>query len=485
MGEKFNIIFLIVDALRAENLSCYGYPKLTSPNIDLMAKRGVLFENAYSCTDNTDPSFISIFSGKYPISHGIIHHGKGIEEGEIQNFNLMGTKLLPEIVKSRGYYTIGIDWLGRWHKNGYEFYGISEEMVSLDRVSFISQAKKYVHKLPNPIQSTITWVWKLIGQSKVSKQEARSLTDLAISLLKRLRGGNFYLLIHYWDVHTPFDTIPDSYVDKFYEIGGNETVKEMLKKIEYPEWRDVVKRYHLKGIRYIDEITAKYNGAINFVDHEIGRLINFLKDEGIYDQTLIILTGDHGDNHMRDGVFVGHFGLYDKVIHIPLVLAGAGLPQNRRIHSFVQHIDITPTILDMLGADSNSFNFDGKSLCPLIYGEEKELHSEVFAMEAGRRRFAIRTENYKYIYSPTEKDLLNDFWKKKGIIFRSTYNNRIELYDLKKDSEESQNIVFEKTELGKEMEYRLLKWIKKLETRKEKIIIKNKIKKLKLSQDKA
>jgi len=476
MEEKFNIIFLIVDALRAQNLSCYGYSKPTSPNIDLMAKRGVLFENAYSCTDNTDPSFTSIFSGKYPISHGIMHHAE-ISEKEIQDFRLTQTKLIQQILKSMGYFTLGIDWLGRWHKEGYNFYGISEAGPT-NRAPFTSRAGKYVDKLPYSIQSIITWTWKLIGQSQPTKQEARTLTNLAINLLKKLREKNFFLLVHYWDVHTPFDTIPDSYVNRFYERKSNETVEEMLKKIEYPVWRDKVKRYHLKGIKYIDDIAANYNGAINFVDHEIGRLISFLKEEGIYDQTFIVLTGDHGDNHTRDGIFVGHHGLYDKVIHIPFILAGAGLPRGKRIHGFVQHIDITPTIFDMLAVDSNSFNFDGKSLLPLIHGEEKQLRSEVFAMEAARRRFAIRTENYKYIYSPSEGDLLDDFWKKKGILFRPVYNNRTELYDLRKDPGESQNIIVEKAEIAKEMEFTLVECVKRLETKKEKVILKNRIKRL-------
>ncbi len=316
-----------MDALRAQNLSCYGYSKPTSPNIDLMANRGVLFENAYSCTDNTDPSFTSIFSGKYPISHGIIHQAE-ISEKEIQDFSSTQTKLIQQILKSMGYFTLGIDWLGRWHKKGYNFYGISEAGPT-NRTSFINRAEKHANKLPYSIRSIITWTRKLIGQSQSRKQEARSLTNLAVNLLKKLREKKFFLLVHYWDVHTPFDTIPDSYVNKFYERKSNKTVKEMLKKIEHPVWRDKVKRYHLKGIKYIDEIAAKYDGAINFVDHEICRLINFLKDEGIYDRTLIVLTGDHGDNHMRDDIFVGHYGLYDKVIHIPLILAGAELPPSR------------------------------------------------------------------------------------------------------------------------------------------------------------
>jgi len=478
MNEKFNIIFLVVDALRAENLSCYGYPELTTPNIDAMAERGILFENAYSCIDNTDPSFTSIFSGKYPISHGINHQAE-ISKKEIQEFRLTQTKLIHQILKPLGYFTIGIDWLGRWHKENYDFYGIAEEVETVHKDSLVHRVGKYIGTLPYPIRSLIRRSWNLIGQSPPPKQEARSLTNLAMNRLKNVQEKNFFLLIHYWDVHTPFDTIPASYVHKFYKKKTNITVKEMLKKIEYPIWKDKVKQYHLKGINYIDEITAKYNSAINFVDHEISRLLTFLKDEGLYEHSLIVLTGDHGDNHMRGGIFVGHSGLYERVIHIPLVLAGGGLPQGKRICGFVQHIDIVPTILDMLGVDSHSFNFDGKSLLSLIHGERKQLRSEVFVMEAARRRFAIRNENYKYIYSPADGDLLHTFWKKRDILFRPVYNNRIELYNLRKDPEESHNIAAENIELAKEMEHTLLEWIKNLETKKEEVILRNRIEGLK------
>lgn len=480
MDKKFNVIFLIVDALRAENLSCYGYSKPTSPNIDHLAREGVLFENAYSCTDHTDPSFTTIFSGKHPISHGIIHHGAGIERKEILDFDLTGTKLISQILKRIGYYTVGIDWLRRWHRRGYDFYSETEEEPKYTKTTtfLMKRGEKYMRPL---IQPTIGRILRFMGFS-YSKREARNYTNLAIKVLKKLQRKNFFLLIHYWDVHTPFDTVPKSYANKFYRRNDHERVKEMLEKIECPEWRNKVRHYHLKGVKYVDEISAKYDGAINFLDHEIRRLLDVLKEENVYDQTLILLSADHGDNLVRNGIFVGHFGLYEKVIHVPLILAGAGLPRGKKIESFVQHIDVVPTILDMLDVDVSASYLDGKSLLPLIRGKKKKVRSSVYAMESGRRRFVIRKSNYKFIYSPSEEDLNHRTYLKKGISFRPVYNNRVELYDLKKDPKESQNIFEEKPYVAKEMEKRLLEWIKMLETKKLKVIVRNKIKKLKFSR---
>jgi len=108
---KPNVIFIIIDALRADHLSCYGYLKETSPNIDKLAEGGTLFNSCYSCTTATDSSLTSIFSGRYPVSHGIIDHGPRVGQDEIYALSASGTIFLPEILKHEGYTTIALDWL--------------------------------------------------------------------------------------------------------------------------------------------------------------------------------------------------------------------------------------------------------------------------------------------------------------------------------------------------------------------------------------
>lgn len=127
-----NILFIIIDALRVKNLSCYGYEKEVSPNIDDLATQGILFADVYSCINTTDPSLTTIFSGRYPLSHGILGHGARVTVEEINQFNSFGIQLLPEILKSHGYTTLAVDWLGRWHKRGYDYYSAySHEVTSM------------------------------------------------------------------------------------------------------------------------------------------------------------------------------------------------------------------------------------------------------------------------------------------------------------------------------------------------------------------
>ena len=268
-----NVIIIVGDGLRTVNLGCYGYSRNTTPTIDQMAKDGVLFEDAYSCTNHTDPSFTTILSGKYPLSHGIIHHGStshGVTEEELKVFAMTDTRLLSEILKSRGYYTIALDWLGRWHKRGYDFYGETQGLSSALVV------EKTLNRLPSRINKWTGMKLQRIGFALPSRS-GKCYTDLAIKLLKEKRRDNFFILLHNWDTHTPFSTLPSSYVHKFYDGAGGEKVEEMLKRIDNPKWRQIARDYHLQGVEYVNEIPALYDGAVNSFDRSVERLLNSLR----------------------------------------------------------------------------------------------------------------------------------------------------------------------------------------------------------------
>ena len=161
-----NIIFIVVDGLRSENLGCYGYHRNTSPNIDKLAREGILFENCYSCSTSTDPSFTSMFSGKYPISHGITHHAFKITDEEKERLDISNTKMLAEILKSQGYTTIGLAWIGstrlnlRWHKRGFDYYWGYEGGTSLNE----SVVNKMLKKLPVSLHNFIFKIWEFLHQ---------------------------------------------------------------------------------------------------------------------------------------------------------------------------------------------------------------------------------------------------------------------------------------------------------------------------------
>lgn len=471
-----NIILIVIDALRAKNLGCYGHHRKTSPNIDKIAENGILFERAYACTNHTDPSFTTISTGLYPISHGIIHHGMDVKEEEIIDFYNVSPISLPQILRKNGYNTFAISWLRRWHKRGYDFYGesidtsIRAKNKKLDL--FLKELGKIFVKLPLPIYNRIKKIWRKVGLSQPTRNGS-IVTELAMKLIKNRTKENFFILLHYTDVHYPYITLPKEYRYKFLEDKNSDhktPINILNSKIKNKKWREKVIKCFLEGIEYIEDIYSIYDGAINYVDNEIGRLIDFLKKEREYDKTIFIITSDHGDGLIWDEIFIAHCGLYEPIINVPLIIYGKNLPKNVKIKNFVQHVDLAPTILELVGIDPKPYNFDGMSFLNMIYNKHNRIRNEIFAVEATiDNRFAIRDNNYKYISSINGK-------------IESKYKIGVrdveELYYLVTDPKEEYNIAHEKKDIAKEYKRKLLIWIKNLNLKKKERIKIRKISKI-------
>jgi arylsulfatase len=437
MEKRPNILFIVVDALRARNLGCYGYSKSTSPNIDNLAREGALFQSAYSCATTTHPSFTSIFSGRYPLSHGIMKHERMLTPKDVKTLDDSGTVLLPEVLKSNGYKTLAIDWLGRWHRRGYDYYSgtLSRQRLRLywllGRVIKLERLSTYIaHR-------------KLIDHGGV-------VTNRAVETLRKFHGERFFLLLHYWDTHIPYNP-PKRYVKQFIDsdYGKNQSLQEICSQFDTKHAPYM--RHRIFGTaKDTNEVQARYDGAIAFVDYQIKRLIETLERYGILDETLIIITSDHGESLTEHEIYFGHHGLYDVTIHVPLIFRWPEFAQKRKIQSFIQHVDIVPTLYDLLGIKAKT-PLDGRSLVPLVDEEIRELRSSVYVEEAdAERKVAIRTCDYKYIRALSEKDAVCNWCGK-------VHGGPEELYDLNEDPEENQNLVKErvteaqalKEELGK------------------------------------
>ena len=409
-----NIIFIAIDALRARNLSCYGYPISISPNIDRIAKEGILFEDSYSCANCTDASRTTLFSGMYPTSHGILGHGgrwRGKKVGEVDTKKLddSGIRFLPEILKAKGYTTLAVDWLGRWHKRGFDHY--SGMLSKTKPISFP------IKKVDNRLNILSRRYASLQKSSFID--DATSVTDYGKWLIKECHRKRFFLFLHYWDVHTPYAP-PRKFFEHVTQTGVGRRILSLLKTKRAREERR-------------EERKLRYLASIAYVDHEIGRLIKTLEQYGIYDETLLILTSDHGESLGEHNIFFDHHGLYDVSIHVPLIFRYSLYGKNRRLSGFVQHHDIVPTILDILNI--GGIKLDGKSLLLMLNDRYNEIHKAVYCEEAlSQRKRCIRTHEYKYIMAPSRKGA---FCRK----CKCVHGGVEELYDLKKDPGETKNIV--------------------------------------------
>jgi len=460
MTSDINVVFIIIDALRARNLSCYGYPKQTTPNIDALARKGVLFENAFSCTNVTDSSLTSIFSGKYPINHGIVSHGIRLQEEQLRKISTIS--FLHEILKSHGYVTLAVDWLKRWHKRNYDVYYDLYHGQEDPHGIYKKRATKF--KMLKAVADTLRFfkMDKIYRKGKGTLKygrEAATVSDVAAELMEQNLNSKFFIFMHYWDTHSMYNP-PKSYTEKFYhseENSGRQSIEEMLNQIQN-EGRRKYLRQHLKNAPNLDYVVAQYNGAIAYADHEVGRIMNLIEDRNLSEKTLVILTSDHGESLTEHGIFFDHHGLYDVSIHVPLILKGPGLPEGKKIKGLVQHVDLAPSILDILNIPiSNEKTFDGRSLFPLINGEVKEGHPAIFVEEAYyERKRAVRTTKYKYI----------EALSKEGAMCRCCqciHGGLEELYDLSKDPQETQNIVKEEPKVKNNLRKMLSKWVKSFE----------------------
>ncbi len=411
MTERPNVVILAVDTLRADHLGCYGYHYDTSPNIDRLATQGILAEKMFCPVIPTLPSFTTLYTGQYPLTHGIVGYG-----GKAQ-LAREAPHLVPQFLQA-GYTTCAVDNLMRerlWLGRGYEYY------------------------IDPGIKRTYS--------QAVTCEE---LNARALPWLRQHHEEPFFLFIHYWDPHTPY-LPPRRYRNMFYE-GGNPTDPDNHALDEF--WnqpfgaiaRDTWLRSSNGLITDPDYVRALYDREIRHVDDGIGEVLTTLDELGLSDNTLVILMADHGESMTEHGIFFDHFGLYDCTIRVPFVARWPGkLRSGARMPEFLQISDIAPTLIDGAGLTIPK-KMDGHSFWPLLTDDSATGgHERVISVEASwQAKWSLRTKEHKFILA-REPDLLG--------------NPPRELYDLTVDPGETTNIADDRPELVAELEASLESWI--------------------------
>ena len=395
-----NIILIVIDALRARNLSCYGGERGSSPNIAKIAGKGILFENAFCSWNTTDQSLTAILSGRYPRTHGIVHHGDKTKPEDLNAFQRLNIKLFSQILQQNGYTTLAIDWMARWFKKGFDYYGYTPERNLLEKLIYYLITLPYVQLrymamhigllriYSKKRKFSLASFWKgftgvmrtfLFTFELARIQDAGFVTALAEELLEKVKKEKFFLFLHYWDTHTPYNC-----PKKFLKRGKSHlTSKEIL--------------------------LSKYHGAVRYVDQQLGRLFDALKDKKLLKDTLVIITSDHGDSLTEHEIFFDHHGLYDITTHVPLILYyPEAFSEPKKVKGFVQHVDLAPTLCELLNIEYKDYGFDGVSFMPLIRREKEEIRHYVFNEESYvQRKIGFRTKKFKYIFAPDGVGMCN------------------------------------------------------------------------------
>ena len=400
-----NIVLIALDTQRADHLGCYGYLRRTSPFIDSLARRGVLFERCYAPNIPTHPSFTTMLTGKEAITHNIVNIGGGEPIAE-------GVRLLPEILKEHGYTTAAVDSMGRHFSCGFDEY-----------VSY-----QWDRSVPHLLR------------------KAETVTEKALPVIERLKGEAqpFFLFLHYWDPHTPY-LPPPPYDRKFYPRDRDPYDPNNHSMDEAWSWEPFKWYFHqwIPGVTDAEYVNALFDGETAYMDRHLRPVFKAL--EPVRDDTLVILTADHGEILNEQLGYYDHHGLYEGNIHVPLILSWPGkLPAGRRVPGFVQNLDLAPTLLELAGIVDRD-GMEGLSLLPTVFGLREGNYDELYFSEASwELKRAIRTARWKLIDS-IEPDPHGRPMQ--------------ELFDLQADPGEQRNVIAEHPEVARELARNLADWV--------------------------
>jgi arylsulfatase A-like enzyme len=407
-----NILVFAIDSIRRDHMSCYGYPRLTTPYFDRLAAKGVLFENAFSAYIPTTPAYSSMLTGQDVVSHQMVSLGpKGPLDPK--------QPTLPELLKKAGYKStvVGFD---KGLYRGFDTY--------LNFPGWPSWEDRPARK-------------------------AENLNAVALPELNKMHasGQPWLLFLRHMDPHAPY-LPPAPYDTMFYSKDPcDKKLPYTMKPVfNFKPFRDFHKSWMPPGLRDKDYVIAQYDGEIAYMDACCQRIITRLEELGCMEDTLIVITGDHGETLYDHEIWFDHHGLYEPTLVVPLVYYWPGrVPQGVRSKAYSLHQDLIPTILDVCGLKSLSkgAKFDGVSLKPYFTKTNDSPRSEFYISECTwQRKHGWRTPTWKF-WDALEPDF--------------HHKPAVELYNLIEDPEESNNLAESRKDIVEYLRAQRNAWIEK------------------------
>lgn len=348
--RNFNLVIIVSDALRQDAIGAYG-GKTPTPNIDALARNGVLFENAYSTSPWTAPSCVSMFTGHYASSYGCSDPAKSSLEDLMRIYVPHSERLLAEVLKEKGYATTRAveNANAELHNNLQGFdplvvSGTIREILSRDVLTQIENITGV------PFDGSGVHVNSFV----VFKQ-----------LLNIDPQANFAFLYWMLDPHQPY--APQGRFKSRIDVD----VSKLSKPLEYYEGRV----FQSASFNDDDRRYAKalYLAEVESVDERVGCVLSLLEHHGLLANTFVVFTADHGEQFGEHGLY-GHGALgrnchyYEGLMCVPLIIAGPGIPKGKRVGANVSLIDLMPTLKELLRLDYED-DMQGRSLLPSIQGQ--------------------------------------------------------------------------------------------------------------------
>ena len=329
--DPVNVVIVMVDTLRADHMSAYGYERETTPFISKFASQGFVFEHARSQASCTFPSVNSLLTSRNP---AIFTRQEVDQLGIPEEY-----PSIAEILKEHGYRTIAV----------------SASPIIRATPSDFNPTGGFDRGFDTFVEDTL---WKAGGR----------VNNAIVSQLDTVEEP-FFLYAHYMEPHGPYRP-PERYKKRFAgEYEGHHFIKRgnpvPIGKMMY----DNGPHYDITD-RDIQHLVDLYDDEIRYFDGVFRRLIRILENRDLLDRTLIIISADHGEEFLEHGQIKHCRGVWDTVTRVPLIFSFPGVEGGQRFGNAVQNLDIVPTILDYLEIDPSGLKFEGTSLLPVLEGDE-------------------------------------------------------------------------------------------------------------------
>lgn len=414
------ILYYDIDTLRPDHLGCYGYHRNTSPNIDKIARIGIRFERCFVSDAPCLPSRASMFLGRFGIHTGIVDHG-GIAadpkiEGEKRGFNNMNSpeRGLVTCLRKLGLYTVSVSPFAERHAAWWFYQGFRE---------IINPGKGGIERADEVVPHALKW------------------------LEERGKEDNWFLHVNVWDPHTPYRT-PDEYGNPFEKDPAPDWLTDEIIEKHYNSYgphsaREPrgFRKIKADSNRMVDEIKSRndfkiwidgYDVGIRYADDYFGRILSKLEELGIFDDTMIIVTSDHGENQGELNVYGDHQTADYVTCRVPMIIKLPGQKKGRVDNALHYQNDVSATILKLLGGEVPA-SWDGRSFAKAL-GEERE----------DGRPYLVVSQN---AWSCQRSVIFEDYILIKT--YHDGYKNfdDIMLFNIKEDPHEVNNIAEKRPEL--------------------------------------
>ncbi|WP_111708188.1 sulfatase family protein [Lutibacter citreus] len=480
---KPNVIVILADDVGYADVGFQKdvQPDVQTPNLDKLAENGVVFRNAYAGSPVCSNSRLALSTGRYQQRWGAYYYGQGgLPSNEYT---------IAEMMKEAGYKTMkvgkthlnngpksdpmkhGFDhWLGFKH-HSWDYFLLSEKDIEAYEKKSSGSSKKAKMAPFGPLTRD-----SKTKESYENTNTTEVFTKESINFIKESTNEPFYLQLEYNAVHTALTRAPKELQEK-YGIPARSFNRED-KVWEYPHWDPIVQPDYNEWYDQTSHlgITDAYGRKIylahmEYMDLMIGKIVKTLKEKGILDNTIIFFSSDNGGSHQsyanNEPENAYKYCLMDGGIKVPMFMYWPnGFKKNNEIEAMVTHRDLYASLSQLTGVDPKK-PLDGKSLLPLIYGETKKIHTEPIFWDSGEKfkNWVVRFGDWKLVYRE-DVDGINFNYKsyqldEKGLVIGLLdvpILSGIQLYNLKDDPNELNNIAVLNPEKVVEMENMYKKW---------------------------